>query len=130
MDKQGNLYGTTELCGSSGDGIVWKVSKEGKETVLHNFTGADGEEAFAGVIMDAEGNLYGTTGYGGSSGQGVVYKLSKTGKETVLHSFTGGADGGRPLGGVIMDAKGSLYGTAANGGSSIGSPGTVWKLTP
>ena len=34
---------------------------------------------------------------------------------TVLHNFTGGLDGGSPYAGLIMDARGNLYGTAAEG---------------
>ena len=72
--------------------MVFKVSSEGKETVLHSFTGADGANPRAGLILDAKGNLYGTTYDGGASGDGVVFKLSSKGK-TVLYSFTGGRTG-------------------------------------
>jgi uncharacterized repeat protein (TIGR03803 family) len=73
----------------------------------------------AGVIMDANGILYGTTYYGGASGAGTVFKLDMTtGIETVLYPFTGGNDGSNPVAGVIMDAKGNLYGTAMFGGTS------------
>ncbi len=48
--------------------------------------------------------------------------------ETLLYSFTGGADGGQPSGGVIADASGALYGTAATGGGA--QLGVVFKLTP
>jgi hypothetical protein len=47
---------------------------------------------------------------------GVVYKLGPSAQETVLYSFAGGADGGTPFAGVILDAEGNLYGTAANFG--------------
>ncbi len=130
MDTKGNLYGTAEGCGSSSDGIVWKVSKKGTETVLHNFAGgaSDGQYPFAGVIMDGKGNLYGDTEEGGAARlQGTVYKLSKKGKLTLLYSF-GESDGEYPYGGLIRDAKGNVYGTTRAGGS--GGYGTVWKLTP
>ena len=130
MDTKGNVYGTTLECGSSGEGIVWKVSQTGTETVLHNFAGgsSDGQAPFAGVILDAKGNLYGDTYEGGASGQGTVYKLSKSGKLVVLHSLNEGTDGANPEGGVIRDAQGNLYGAAEVGGSD--GYGTVWKLTP
>ena len=126
MDKGGNLYGTATGCGSSNDGVVWKLSKTGKQTVLHSFAGSDGNLPEAGVVMDAKGNLYGDTSGGGANGRGTVYELKK-GKVTLLHSFTG-SDGQTPVGGVILDAKGNLYGTAEGGGT--GSNGTVWSLTP
>jgi uncharacterized repeat protein (TIGR03803 family) len=104
--------------------------------VLRSFGGPKGGFPGAGVIRDTEGNLYGTTYRGGTSNQGVVFKLSPTGKETVLHNFTGGADGGSPVGGVIRDASGNLYGTTGFGGD-LNCPygngpgcGTVFKLDP
>jgi uncharacterized repeat protein (TIGR03803 family) len=48
--------------------------------------------------------------------------------ERILHSFTGSSDGGSPQGGLILDGKGNLYGTAQQGGS--GSGGIVFELTP
>ena len=127
-DTKGNLYGTSEACGSSNLGIVWKLSKQGKETILHNFAGgtSDGANPYAGVIMDA-GDLYGTTYAGGASGLGTVYELKSKRTLTVLHSFAG-SDGENPYAGVIRNPKGDFYGTTFTGGS--GGFGTVWKLTP
>jgi uncharacterized repeat protein (TIGR03803 family) len=76
MDAKGNLYGTA-LGGTSGNGVVFKVDKAGKETVLHSFTGgSDGGTPLAGLVKDAKGNLYGTASKGGTSGYGVVFKLT------------------------------------------------------
>jgi len=127
MDTKGNLYGTAEECGSSNLGIVWKLSKKGRETVLHHFAGgkSDGANPYAGVVMDAAKNLYGTTYAGGASNLGMVYELNAKGTPTVLHSFAG-SDGENPYGGLIRDAKGGFYGTTFTGGS--GGAGTVWKL--
>ncbi len=44
---------------------------------------------------------------------------------SVLHTFSGGGDGANPHAGLIMDAGGSLYGTAYSGGLGFG---TVFKL--
>ena len=126
MDASGALYGTTQECGSSGDGIVWKVSN-GKDTVLHNFTGSDGASPYAGVILDANGNLYGTASAGGGSGDGVVFELSPGGTLTALHTFEG-SDGSLPYGSLLRDAQGNFYGTANSGGTD--GDGVVWKITP
>ena len=130
MDKAGNLYGTAEGCGSSQMGIVWKVNKKGTETVLHNFVGgsSDGEYPWAGVILDPKGTLYGVTVLGGPNSGGTVYELNKRGTLTVLHSFSYDEDGAFPIGGLIRDASGDLYGTGSIGGKW--TVGTVWKLTP
>jgi len=128
-DAAGNLYGTTNSGGASGDGIVFKISPAGKETVLHSFKGGkDGEYPYASVIRDAAGNLYGTTYGGGASGWGTVFEINPTGKETVLYSFAGAADGASPEGGLVQDAAGHLYGTTKYGGA-LGA-GTVFELSP
>jgi len=131
MDTAGNLYGTTESGGSSGNGTVFKVDPSGSETVLYSFTnsGGDGAYPFAGLLMDTAGNLYGTTTQGGSSNNGTVFKVDSSGSETVLYSFTNsGGDGQSPEAGLIMDAAGNLYGTA-HGGGSFGN-GIVFKVDP
>jgi uncharacterized repeat protein (TIGR03803 family) len=129
-DGYGNLYGTTTDYGY-GHGSVWKLSKAGTFTVLYSFTGAatDGDFPLAGVNRDAKGNFYGVTYYGGSSSEGIVYELGRTRKLTVLHSFSCASDGCYPIGGVIRDTTGNLYGTAYYGGNP-GPYGTVWKLAP
>jgi uncharacterized repeat protein (TIGR03803 family) len=126
-DKAGNLYGTTEEGGASGDGVVFKVTPGGTESVLHSFGGSDGAFPVASVIMDGSGNLYGTTAEGGAGNLGVVFKLAPGDSESVLHSFAGGSDGASPVAGVIMDKAQNLYGTTRDGGS--GNAGTVFRLT-
>jgi len=131
-DKAGNLYGTTNKCGASDVGTVFKVKPNGKETVLHSFTGdaSDGSYPYlTSLLIDAKGNLYGVAQNGGTGDLGVVYKLSKSGTLTVLHSFAGGTtDGCFPLGSPAMDKKGNLYGTTYDCGSSS-YMGTVWKVS-
>ena len=108
--------------------------------MLHSFAGhpTDGEYPYAGLIFDAAGNLYGTTETGGTYGEncdggcGTVFKLNHgTWKAEVLYKFTGNSDGGSPQTGLIVDAKGNLYGTAVNGGLGSGcSCGVVFEITP
>jgi uncharacterized repeat protein (TIGR03803 family) len=134
-DAAGNLYGTTEAGGDLtcndgvGCGTVFKLDTDGKETVLHSFTGKDGTSPIAGVIRDAAGNLYGTTPQGGAFSSGTVFKLDTSGNETVLYNFMGGrggTDGSYPDGALIRDAAGNLYGTTQLGGNY--SFGTVFKV--
>jgi uncharacterized repeat protein (TIGR03803 family) len=127
-DRAGNLYGTTIGGGASHNGVVFKLSPSGAETVLYSFTGGSGDGAgpSAGLIADRAGNLYGTTLFGGASNFGTVFKLSPSGTETVQHSFTG-SDGVFPRAGLIADRAGNLYGTADGFTSNAG---TVFKLSP
>jgi uncharacterized repeat protein (TIGR03803 family) len=130
----GSLYGTASSGGvtnsacPTGCGVVFTLDAAGQFTVLHSFTGADGDEPHAGVILDPVGNIYGTTYEGGASGGGVVYELDPSGQMTVLYNFTGGADGGQPSAGVIHDSDGNLFGTTFGGGTAY--YGTVYKLDP
>ena len=86
LDGQGNLYGTVLGGGVAYDsGIVFKLDREGKLTVLHSFfrNGGDGYSPYAGLVRDRSGNLYGTTYYGGTgrcgteyTGCGVVFEIA------------------------------------------------------
>ncbi len=101
------------------------------EKVLHTFNSTDGGQTIARLVFDSAGNLYGTTPVGGK-GFGVVYELSpnSTGGFTrkIIHNFTGGRDGANPQAGLIFDAAGNLYGTAAAGG--LHGDGVVFELKP
>ena len=137
LDKMGNLYGTAGG-GTYADGAVYKLTPQSdgswKTTILHSFTGsANGESVGGGVVMDKAGNLYGTTTAGGSPNCecGIVYKLSPgTGDKwnfKVLHTFVG-TDGAQPVGEMILDDKGDLYGNTITGGA--GGYGVAFELTP
>jgi uncharacterized repeat protein (TIGR03803 family) len=122
QDAKGNFYGVTTLGGSFGNGVVFKLDKTGKETLLYTFTGGvDGGVPlyYGSLVMDEAGNLYGTT-QGGGAGYGTVFKVTGKGEETVLHSFTGPPDGAAPFAGLVRDARGNLYGTALGGSSGNG----------
>jgi uncharacterized repeat protein (TIGR03803 family) len=126
LDDAGNLYGTTNGCGSYGSGVVYKLTPSGNETILHSFSSADGNAPFAGVLLDKAGNIYGTTNGGGAHRCGVVYKLTPDGIETILYSFVGAfGDGCFPMGGLVL-VDNALYGTTYLGGRH--GVGAVFKL--
>ena len=99
-------------------------------SVFYNFSFTDGSSPNGGLILDSAGNFYGTTQFGGSSNRGIVFKLSPTGQQTILYSFTGSTDGGIPIGRLIRDGAGNLYGITSLGGDPTCSCGTVFQLTP
>jgi uncharacterized repeat protein (TIGR03803 family) len=91
IDKAGNIFGTTTFGGNSQNcnggscGVVFELNPSGKETVIHNFTGAaDGGSPSYGLTTDSAGNLYGTAVAGGDltcpinppQGCGVVFKIT------------------------------------------------------
>ena len=58
VDKDGNLYGTTQAGGLNGYGTVFKIAADGTETVLYSFAGdGDGADPLGGVIRDKEASL-------------------------------------------------------------------------
>jgi uncharacterized repeat protein (TIGR03803 family) len=135
-DTAGNLYGTTQDGGSAncrgGCGTVFKLGIGG-ESALYSFTGypTDGEYPEARLVRDTAGDLYGTTREGGNYGYGTVFKVDSTGKETVLYSFLGTPpDGAAPVGGLVRDAAGNLYGTTYSGGDFVCQCGMVFKIDP
>ena len=107
-DEEGDLYGTAPSGGSHGQGIIFKLDRSGKETVLYTFTGvADGGNP-EGLVRGPDGTLYGAAP--SESGKGVIFKLDEHGKFTVLYSFTGGTDGWLPYGTPLLVGR-DLYGT-------------------
>ena len=135
FDSAGNLYGTTRDGGAFGSGAIFKIAKNGTETIIHSFDGEGGDAPLGPVTIDlATGDLYGTTSSGGSgcdAGCGVLYKLKADSTFTVLHRFDGVNDGSSPGGSLLLDEQGNLYGTASCGGLNIGSGncgnGTVFR---
>jgi len=124
--------GTTALGGSGKGGTVFELTPgNGGWTLntLYSFGGSTG--SYASLTMDATGNLYGTTFGDGMYGYGNLFKLSPSNggwTYTSLHDFTGGIGGANPVGGVLIDANGNLYGTASAGGAY--GYGVVWEITP
>jgi uncharacterized repeat protein (TIGR03803 family) len=151
MDRAGNFYGTASTGGNTGGacsnrnphgcGTVFKLSRRGSGwvfTTLYSFSGSDGANPQARVVVGPDGSLYGTTTYGGNANVGVVFNLrpppvpckttSCPWKENVLYTFQGSTDGAEPtFGDLVFDGAGNIYGTTPHGGQ--GSNGTVYKLT-
>jgi uncharacterized repeat protein (TIGR03803 family) len=126
-DSLNNGYGTTQNGGSFTSGTIFKLDSRGHKTVLHNFAFGEGMFPDTALVLDPAGNLYGTAPDGGNSALGTAYKLDTNGTLTVLHSFAGATDGANPLGPLVRDGAGNLYGTTEFGGFSIGY-GTVFKI--
>jgi hypothetical protein len=129
VDQAGKLYGTTAYGGAGEAGIVFMATSGSGGwmlDLLHDFSKGRpfiSAGPAASLAMDATGNLYGTNQFGGAYGWGSVFKMTRSGEGwtyATLHSFTGGDDGLMPLGNVILDSHGNLYGTAYGGGSCCG----------
>jgi uncharacterized repeat protein (TIGR03803 family) len=125
-DGSGTMFGVTFI-----GGVAFAMTQSpggwSYSTISHVST-ANGP--FSALTIDSQGNLYGATLNGGRFGQGNVFRLSRPNgvwRCDDLYDFTGGDDGAQPFGSVVVDAAGTIYGTAAYGGSH--SYGTMWMLT-
>lgn len=150
LDKNANIYGTTQFGGANTAGTIFRLAPDGTYTVLYNFcttpSCADGAVSQAALFQDKDGNLFGTTKYGGDPtcadglGCGVAFKFAPPygpSDYTILHRFTGGdTDGQFPQSPLVADAAGNLYGTTLRGGGQTCTGGgttgcgTVFVIVP
>jgi uncharacterized repeat protein (TIGR03803 family) len=89
------------------------------------------------VILDTKGNLYGTTYLGGANNLGSVFEVpaggGADGPDKILYSFHSADYGAtNPLGGLVFDHSGNLYGTTAGGGpyENAYGGGKIFELLP
>ncbi len=140
----GNFFGTTYGGGSTGNGVVFKMTPTGTLTTIYNFCSkpncSDGSFPFASLIQASDGNFYGMTSAGGTMGSypgpcyangcGTVFKITPSGNLTTLYRFcslTNCSDGALPYGGLVQASDGSLWGTTGAGGKH--GCGTVFAIT-
>ncbi len=128
------LYGTTTLGGTNGNGVVFAVSTNGTSfTNLHTFTAttnstnSDGISPICALLL-LSNQLYGTTTYAGPYGDGTLYALNLDGSGfTNLYSFppiftAGFVDvGAAGPENALIYSGGTLYGTSTLGGEAVGN---------
>jgi uncharacterized repeat protein (TIGR03803 family) len=97
---------------------------------LVSFNGMNGSTPEGSLIVDANGDLFGTTESGGTNGHGTVFEIAETAggyasTPTTLVNFSY-TNEGYPLGGLVIDTAGDLFGTTASGGANY--DGTVFEI--
>ncbi|HEY2585649.1 MAG TPA: choice-of-anchor tandem repeat GloVer-containing protein [Tepidisphaeraceae bacterium] len=143
MDSGGDLFGTTAGNPATGSfGTVWELpSGTGTLQMIAAFNGTNGMEPTGAVAVDGNGNVFGVTALGGDNigsagaaqGSGTVWELpAGTGQIADLADFDSLSVGEFPVGGVLLDHNGNLFGTTSSGGdvtaSSATGDGTVWEI--
>ena len=88
------------------------------------------------LVADSSGNYYGLTSTGDSN-LGGIFELSPSSSgwtATPIYSFTGGTDGSYPVGSLVIDSSGNLYGAVGDGGAGttcgISGCGYAYELSP
>ncbi|HVI10085.1 MAG TPA: choice-of-anchor tandem repeat GloVer-containing protein [Candidatus Binatia bacterium] len=140
FDSQGNLYGPAFYGSHGGYGAIYKLSPQSNGswalTTLYNFkSGPDGSEPNSKLVFDSEGNLYGTAL---EPANGQVFQLRPAGgglwTKTTIHAFlqSNQSDGRQPLGTLVFDSKGNLYGETEFGGTGCNQNlcGVIYELSP
>jgi uncharacterized repeat protein (TIGR03803 family) len=126
---EGDFYGTTTYTNTADTtgGSVYRMTKKGKLTLLHNFTGTEGDNPIGPLVQGTDYYFYGTALSGGQYGYGTIYRISSTGDFKVLVSFNQ-SNGDGPLNGLIQASDGNFYGVTEWGGSS--GRGVLFRMTP
>jgi uncharacterized repeat protein (TIGR03803 family) len=124
------FYGTTSSGGASNLGTIFKITTNGAHTVMVSFSGTNGANPQASLILSKDGNFCGTTYYGGTNswpnGYGTFFQMTTNGVLTNQLSFDN-TNGAEPFASLIQSADGNFYGTTQVGGSA--GYGTVFKMT-
>jgi uncharacterized repeat protein (TIGR03803 family) len=154
----GVLYGVTRQGGRTGSscadgcGLVFSLAPTSNPTVWQKTTlfrfggGGTGFEPRGQLLLGPDGTFYGVTYQGGKTtancptGCGTIFSLtppsgpSAAWTQTVLYRFQDQTDGMSPLGGLVMDETGALYGVTQYGGppntNGNNNMGLVFKLSP
>ena len=141
VTSAGSLFGTTWMGGANNLGTVFATFPPNApgapwtQRLLYSFGSFpdDGVNPNAG-LLGVPGKFYGVTSGGGAAGRGTVFQLTPpddpadTWRENVLYSFMAGGDAAFPSSELIMDKKGTLYGTTLQGG--VNNLGAVYQLSP
>ena len=150
-DRAGNLFGVSSTAGpESGGGTVFELSPSGGSWTYHTIyalpnaypgesncfiavgtTGCSGP--WGTLLIDSAGNLYGASFGNGTYHYGNVFKLTRSNGSwsyTELYDFTGGNDGANPVGSLVLDGDGNLYGTTSHGGANGYCCGVVFEWDP
>lgn len=133
MTPDGALVGTTPNGGMYDSGVIYSFAA-GTYQTLASFCGKtyckSGGDARGGLIEDSSGNLYGVAPLGGNDVEGAGSVFEFTGSRLrVLYTFCAQAncaDGKAPYPKLIMNSRGRLFGTTAEGGAYNG--GTIFEL--
>jgi uncharacterized repeat protein (TIGR03803 family) len=138
MDGAGDLYGIASYGGDlsctydegeiPGCGVIFKLDRAHKLTVLHTFSGgSDGAGPETNLILAVDGMLYGTTAWG--PGDGCLFKIDPNGQKSILYRFpNSGIDGALPEGNILANSSGVIYGETSYGGTPPDGFGVVFKI--
>lgn len=140
QDAAGHLFGTANMGGHNGDGVVFRFEQVNGSWVLvplYNFSDQDGQPGW-GLTLAHDGTIYTVASYasvlGGPCGTAIHLHPSPTPphsvfpawNETALRTYVKSQEG-CPTGNLLVDSAGNLYGVTQSGGPN--GWGSVFELT-
>jgi uncharacterized repeat protein (TIGR03803 family) len=106
VSVNGEIYGTVEGGGSSGEGAIYRITKTGHYTLVHGFELGNTPDTQSDLVRDSAGNIYGDTYHS-------LYKLDPAGNFSALYTFSGGTNNPvDPVGRLILGSSGTITGAS------------------
>jgi uncharacterized repeat protein (TIGR03803 family) len=138
----GTLYGTTNSGGTNHTGTFFKLTPPATsgggwtETILFNFPTPNGYPV--GLILGGNGTFFGTADSGFDFGEIFQMIPPSSGgdwTESVLYTFPSRSEGVAPVGGLLRDRRGNLFGATQYGGTVATDCfgvecGLIYELSP
>jgi uncharacterized repeat protein (TIGR03803 family) len=125
MDGQGDLLGTEVDDG----GEVFEIAGGSNALSTAAQLTTAGSLPQSGLLPDGKGNFFGTTSAGGPNPTqqfGAIYKLTGPSHALSIQAVFDGTGGKHPVGDLVADNKGDLFGVTSFGGTD--DLGTIFEL--
>jgi uncharacterized repeat protein (TIGR03803 family) len=124
--RDGNLYGITKDGGLYGGGTVFRITPNGRRTVLKNFRKGVSDTPNIGgtnpegpLAVGNDGAIYGATADGGIFGYGVLFRIDEAGTYEVCYDFPDASSFSKSS--LLVTREGDLYGLDFGGEYARGS---------
>jgi uncharacterized repeat protein (TIGR03803 family) len=107
--------------------VVYSMNPDGSAyTIVHQFTGPDGDYAIGALQPSRSGGEFGITDMGGTNDNGTLYSIGSQGQFEIVHQFVG-KDGSQPSE-LLEDQAGNLFGSTFGGGPR--QYGVIFEYVP
>ena len=121
----GSVWGGFTALSPLPHGAIFKVDALGVDSLVHEFSGADGDTPTGALIEGPNGEAWGSTEGGGDNGAGNIFKIDSNGVFTPVVSF----DTQTSFLPLVYAADGNFYGITSDG-SFLPASSRVFRTDP